>query len=270
MAELSHAFNSPSPYQPTQVLSYTTEELLQKGYLAIPYGTQEEAKLCLKINAVVETIKEFYWMNFQLIGVNVDKEGAIPPFFIHYPKENAYYAPKLKHFAFDNQFASRPDIVCHEMTHALIAYHNPLQYKGESGALDEAIADVAAIAFKQYKNTSPNDWQIGNLRNLSNIPEKFKFSTTYNLGNDFGYVHDNSLIISYTFYLASKNLSHDSTHCKLLFNIWFKSMLALGDKSFKGFRAKTIKVANEDIHTVGRIVINGISDAWEQTSPLFP
>ncbi|CAF23935.1 M4 family metallopeptidase [Candidatus Protochlamydia amoebophila] len=270
-ASLSEAFNSPSLYQETQIGSFTSGGLKQLGYLPLECKNEDERKLCSTIHGIVEEIKKFYWTTFQLVGV--DGEGKIPPFFVHYPEKNAYYAPwKKECFAFNNEFASQPDVVCHEMTHAVIENHNPLGNQGQAGALNEAIADIVAIVFKQKKclDVIDNRWKISTLRDLSQPPKQFKSVDNYNKGNDFGHVHDNSLIISHTFYLASTNLDYDPTHCDLLLGIWLKSMLELEDKTFRGFKSKTLEANEEVFFQGGSIIINAIKKAWQKTSHLFP
>ncbi|WP_320410546.1 M4 family metallopeptidase, partial [Candidatus Protochlamydia sp. W-9] len=267
-AYLSEAYGSDFPYPPIQIRSYTGEEIKQLGYQALIYNNEDEKEIYSKIHGIVETIKEFYWTTFQLVGV--DEEGTIPPFFVHYPEKNAYYALKLKHFAFNNEFASQPDVVCHEMTHAVIENHNSLGNQGEAGALNEAIADIVAIAFKRKISGIDKGWEISTFRDLSTAPKKFKSVVNYNKDNDYGYVHDNSLIISHTFYLASTSLNYDSTRCDLLLGIWFKSMLNLKDKTFTGFKSKTLEANGEVFFQGGSIIINAIKKAWQKTSHLFP
>ncbi|WP_011176496.1 M4 family metallopeptidase [Candidatus Protochlamydia amoebophila] len=111
------------------------------------------------------------------------------------------------------------------MSHAVIENHNRLGNQEETGALNEAIADTVAIAFKQKIDLTDNPWEISDIRNLSTAPKKFKSVRICTKDNDFGYMHKNNLIISHTFYLASTNLNYDSTNCDLLLGIWFKSML---------------------------------------------
>ncbi|WP_075883731.1 M4 family metallopeptidase [Candidatus Protochlamydia sp. W-9] len=267
-ANLSETYNNFSPYQATLALSYSEKEFLQKNDQIFACRTPQETKLCRKIQQTVEIVKKFYWDTFKL--VDIDEERIIPPLFSYYPKKNAYYASKLKHFAFNNEFASQPDMVCHEMTHAVFKHNNPLEYEGESGALDEAIADVVTIEFKQKVGLIDNLWKISNFCDLSTEPEPFKPANTYTNENDYGHVHQNSWIISHTFYLASKYLSHNSIDCNELFKVWFKSMLDLEDKSFSGFREMTIKVARKIFFHRREFVKEAIIDAWDQTSPLFP
>lgn len=63
-------------------------------------------------------------------------------------KENAAWMQPFDHFIFGSGgnrlggFAQALDVVAHEFTHAVISYSSNLQYVGQSGALNEHLADV--------------------------------------------------------------------------------------------------------------------------------
>lgn len=54
-------------------------------------------------------------------------------------------------------FASSLDITAHEFTHAVTQYTAGLEYRNESGALNEAFSDIIGIAIENKQN----DWLIG-------------------------------------------------------------------------------------------------------------
>ncbi len=114
-----------------------------------------------------------------------------------------------------------PDIVGHEITHALTSYTSALIYQDESGALNESFSDIFGEVIERYIRGS-NDWITGadftlppenGLRNMAN-PNDPTMETqqpdTY-LGNyyhldptDNGGVHTNSGIQNHWFYLLSE------------------------------------------------------------------
>ena len=117
------------------------------------------------------------------------------------------------------------DVIGHELSHGLVSGTANLEYKGHSGALNEAFADIMGTMFEFYMyDKHPNlfgkkDWFIGEdlgmdkpfLRsmeepNKGNQPDKFKGKHYLNPNSqmDFGGVHINSGIINYCFYLASQ------------------------------------------------------------------
>ena len=121
------------------------------------------------------------------------------------------------------------DVVGHELTHGLISNTADLEYDGESGALNEAFADIFGTAYEfwlyekynQNKNLDDDilgdsDWFIGEdlsriddfLRNMlnpleGNQPKEYKGEKWHPTNNSFdnGGVHINSGVPNYLFYL---------------------------------------------------------------------
>ncbi|KAK3376999.1 metalloprotease [Lasiosphaeria ovina] len=65
---------------------------------------------------------------------------------------------------FIHNFTGCIDVIGHEMTHAVTQYNSALEYKDESGALNEHLSDVFGIMVKQMveDETAENaDWLIG-------------------------------------------------------------------------------------------------------------
>ena len=114
------------------------------------------------------------------------------------------------------------DIVAHEFTH-MVTFHKTisgLEYKGESGALNEGFSDIFAVLVEGY-TFGKYDWCIG-----ENVELKHEYTrslkipttgadpqpTTYGKGYwldpngnlDKGGVHRNSSILSHMFYLLSE------------------------------------------------------------------
>lgn len=274
MASLTEAFSRGiSPYQQTQIFS--EKELLQLGYKPVRPENQKQQELYEKLIGTVETIKEFVWGRFKLVGI--DNQGKIPPFFVHLKENNAYYrAPSTSDhpecFKFNDHYINNPEVVCHEFTHGIIQYLNPLGNQGEGGAINESIADVVGIVLKRSRYMK-DDWKVGELRDLS---EPFtitgvreteqKYDQDGKTTNDNGNVHFNSCFLSHAFYVASTDLEKnnaDPGNTQLL-KIWLQALKELGDdkKTFLGFSKKTIKVGYRDgaVSIIGDVIRN----AWNK------
>ena len=113
------------------------------------------------------------------------------------------------------------DIIAHELSHGITGHMSDLEYKGESGALNEAFSDIMACAFEDYMYQKYRylkgckDWLIGedvclkeqSLRNFMcpnqcGQPEKCngKYYVDPKSNFDYGGVHINSGIINHLFY----------------------------------------------------------------------
>ena len=61
-------------------------------------------------------------------------------------------------------FTKCVDVIGHEMTHAVTEHTSPLDYQGQSGALNEHVSDVFGIMIKQKvenEDAANADWLIG-------------------------------------------------------------------------------------------------------------
>lgn len=58
-------------------------------------------------------------------------------------------------------FTASLDIMAHEFGHALVSLGPGLIYSGESGALNEHLADVFGVSVQQYATKNQTDWRIG-------------------------------------------------------------------------------------------------------------
>ena len=143
------------------------------------------------------------------------------------------------------------DILAHELGHSVVTGQNGLRYQGESGALNESMADVMGYAFECYMYNKLNgdtttsndifgkaDWDIGEgiylgygkkLRCLSNPLEcqqpcvvRGQYWHNTNDARDHGGVHVNSGVPNYCFYLIATSLS--PTYA---LKLWYKVLKVL-------------------------------------------
>ena len=109
------------------------------------------------------------------------------------------------------------DVVAHEFGHGFDHFESQLEYSGESGAIDESLADIWGSLVEGYaKGNSSDNWLIGEeimlldyaLRDMSN-PKNTSYRTqpdTY-LGEHWsttGSVHTNSGVMNHWFYLLAE------------------------------------------------------------------
>jgi Zn-dependent metalloprotease len=120
----------------------------------------------------------------------------------------------------------------HELTHGVTQYSGGLDYKGQSGALNESLSDVFGSLVKQYhlgQTAEQADWLIGQgmftdavngvaLRSmkapgtayddpaLGKDPQPAQMADYVETDSDNGGVHINSGIPNHAFYLAATTL----------------------------------------------------------------
>ncbi|MFA6553143.1 MAG: M4 family metallopeptidase [Patescibacteria group bacterium] len=126
---------------------------------------------------------------------------------------NAYWDGFSVNFCQDYEVL---DVVGHEYNHAVDTFAIPpegLTYAYESGALNEAYADIFGEAVQNYVEGS-SDWQMGEdlpggaLRSLSDpagggYPDRFYSPYTYCGSSDNGGVHTNNTILGHAAYLIA-------------------------------------------------------------------
>ncbi|KAF4978319.1 hypothetical protein FZEAL_5292 [Fusarium zealandicum] len=109
--------------------------------------------------------KYFKWNSID--NKNVDVISTV-----HFGKryENAFWDPERLQMVFGdggeflNNFTGCIDVIGHELTHAVTEHTSPLDYYGQSGALNEHISDVFGIMIKQKvqdERSAVADWLIG-------------------------------------------------------------------------------------------------------------
>jgi Zn-dependent metalloprotease len=128
-------------------------------------------------------------------------------------------------------------VMAHEFTHIITDQNAKLEYKGESGALNESFSDIMGISVKKWDNPSYEPWLIGdgvmvdytNVRNLKNPrmsmdgKDEPRRSAGYyqgynwydtsdtSLENDYGGVHRNSGVQNRWYFLLCEGESADNS-----------------------------------------------------------
>lgn len=115
--------------------------------------------------------------------------------------------------------ASMPDVVGHEMLHGVTDFTSRLEYRTQSGALNESYSDILGVIIANFSRPLAKwVWQIGigfdgpgtALRNLADpaLQDQPKHMRDYRTAtppytyerNDYGWVHDNSGIHNFAAY----------------------------------------------------------------------
>ena len=128
-------------------------------------------------------------------------------------------------------------VMAHEFTHIITDQNAKLEYKGESGALNESFSDIMGISVKKWNDPSYEPWLIGdglaleysNIRDMQNprmsmdgkdesrrCPGYYQGYNWYDtsdtsLQNDYGGVHRNSGIQNRWYFLLCDGESADNS-----------------------------------------------------------
>ncbi|WP_411342460.1 M4 family metallopeptidase [Paenibacillus sp. WLX1005] len=174
------------------------------------------------------------------------------------------------------------DVVAHEMTHGVIEHTANLEYENQSGALNEAIADMFGNAIQ-----GKNDWLIGEdvytpskagdaLRSMADptvYGDPAHMDQYKNLPNtedgDWGGVHTNSGIPNKTYYLLSHGGTFEGVTVNGIGNsqaiaIVYRALtLYLTSTSdFADFRA-ALTQASTDLYGAGSTQTTSVKDAFD-------
>jgi thermolysin len=166
------------------------------------------------------------------------------------PLHNAYWdGTQMK---FGEGYASALDITAHELTHAVTERTAGLEYKCQSGALNEAISDI-------FASNVDGNWEIGEdlpdgaIRDMAD-PSKGHppqpatvddFVVMENDGtafSDYGGVHYNSGIINHAYYLLVQQIGRDKAQ-RIVFRALTEHLDS--DSDFEDFRDATLAAAEE-------------------------
>ncbi|TWU75091.1 hypothetical protein ED733_006889 [Metarhizium rileyi] len=118
----------------------------------------------------VGAVLDFYKENFRWKSIDNKNCDVISSVHFGTDYENAFWDPEQLQMVFGdggeflNNFTNCIDVIGHELTHAITEHTSPLDYAGQSGALNEHISDVFGIMIKQKKEdltADKADWLIG-------------------------------------------------------------------------------------------------------------
>lgn len=191
--------------------------------------------------ANLSVVSDFY--KNVLLRDSIDNKGKEVVAYVHAQKswqawDNAEYSDDSISFG-DGKNTFKPlsyglDIVAHEYTHGVVAYTAGLIYRNQSGALNEAYADILGNLIEDDNDL---EWLIGEdvmlpgqdaaLRSMSDpgiFDQPTNVADAQYPQSDYGNVHTNSGIINRVAYLMWANgIDSKETLAKL----WYGSLLKL-------------------------------------------
>ncbi len=219
-----------------------------------------------------------------------DDAGALVSMTVHYGSDynNAFWDGTQLVFGdgdgrvFD-RFTKPVDVLAHEFSHAVVDGTASLVYRGQSGALNESVADVFASCLKQRllgQEAGKGDWLIGEgifmptiqaraLRDMAAPgtayddpelgvdPQVGHMDDYIETTEDNGGVHLNSGIPNKAFQLAA--VAVGGSAIEGAGRIWYDALVGgevSADADFAAFAAATVAVAGEHADVV--------RDAWAQ------
>lgn len=172
---------------------------------------------------------------------------------------NAYWDPNAQEMHFGEGFATL-DVTAHELTHALISATANLVYRGESGALNEAIADM-------FASNLDGNWTIGEdlpdgaIRDMSD-PEAYgqpAHVDDYVVTNlDHGGVHINSGIPNHAYYLMVEGIGRDASE-QILYRALTEHLTSTS--GFEDFRTACLLAAAE-LYGADSVQHAGVDEAF--------
>lgn len=252
-------------------------------------GPQQKQKRKLISQKEIENmsgIYDFWHENFK--RESFDAQSAIVKYYANYGKnyDNAFWDGENMVFgkgdpSYFNPFGNFIDIQSHELGHAILQYEADFIYDGQSGALNEHVADVFGICIKQWQykeNSSEASWLLGEglwvdkkfkaLRSMQAPGTAFPgddqpehMSEFYDGREDNGGVHINSGIPNKAFYHVATRLGDNSWDKPL--KIWYQTIkdqrITNKNTTFGQFAAGTYQVAKKKF---GEGVSDTVRDSW--------
>lgn len=194
---------------------------------------------------------------------NINDKGLLLSVHALKGMDNAYFSGHMMYGDGQNQFVAlgKADVTGHELGHGIVQDAAGLEYRGESGALNESMSDVFGVCFefwlyRKYNNnedekddlSGSGDWLLGEdvskagkyLRNImdpnkARQPDKYQgthWADPNNENIDYGGVHINSGITNKCFFLVAQNIGLTEA-----FRLWYRTLQSLTPtSSFTVFR----------------------------------
>ncbi|MFE0457648.1 M4 family metallopeptidase [Kitasatospora sp. NPDC058965] len=227
---------------------------------------------------------------------SVDGEGLPLQATVHYGEDydNAFWDGHRMVFGDGDRVVFRDftgciDVIGHELTHGVVQYSAALAYRGQSGALNESLADVFGSLVKQYalgQQAEDADWLIGagllgpgirgvGLRSLKapgtayddprlgRDPQPASMDGYVETDTDEGGVHLNSGIPNRAFYLTAVELG--GAAWERAGRIWYDAMTGgrlRPDADFTDFARTTVETARTRFGDGP--VVAAVAGAWKQ------
>lgn len=228
---------------------------------------------------------------------SIDNAGMRLDSYVHYGENypNAMWDGRQMIFGDGDGFlfsrlTQSIDVIAHELTHGVTQYTANLEYRGQSGALNESVSDVFGSLVKQWalsQKATDADWLIGaecwtplikgdalrsmkdpgsafddpsigkdpqpgHMRNYRNLPET--------PDEDMGGVHINSGIPNHAFYLFATKIGGFAW--ETAGQVWYEALQrSKKDANFDSFANTTFSVAGEHFDMATQ---QALQEAWDE------
>lgn len=227
---------------------------------------------------------------------SIDDRGLRLDATVHYDVnyENAFWNGDQMVYGdgdgrFFNRFTIAIDVIAHELTHGVIGYEAALEYKGESGALNESFADVFGTLVKQrslQQTVDQADWLIGTEQFTSKVqgialrslkapgtayddrvlgkdPQPAHYKDLFQGAFDDGGVHINSGIPNRAFYLAAVAIGGFAW--EKTGKIWYATLKSnlQPSSTFKDAASATVAMAGQ-LYGQDSDEQKAVQSAWQQ------
>jgi Zn-dependent metalloprotease len=194
-----------------------------------------------------------------------------------------------------NRFTIAVDVIGHELTHGVTQHTAALEYRDQSGALNEHLSDAFGIMVKQWLlglTASQSDWYIGSglfargvhgkaIRSmkapgtayddpsLGRDPQPAHMRNYVTSADDNGGVHINSGIPNHAFYLIATTLGGYAW--AVAGWIWFHVLetMLFPHAGFQDFATATVIVAGEKYGFGGKVQTT-VFNAWSRVGLNLP
>ena len=286
----SYHVNPPPPQAPREVWSIKDKsnpnKLCHDGNLN---SLHKNALICYHSSGIVDG---FFRKTFHRNTLNKSHEVAqIMKVYIEHKEifDNPYWHIDSVYFGstnlklFKKPFEQEIDILAHEFGHGFIQHSGKLEYRHQSGALNESIADTIAIMVKQFlqkQNAHESNWLMGEVfldsskglalrsfREPGKAYIKDSQEMVYRkmpIYEDHGGVHKFSCIPSKAFYLAATKMG--GYVWGDVGQSWLRAVHLTNNDDFASFAQKTQRAAKE--MKLGEGVENIIGQAWTEVGVL--
>ncbi|MDQ6423064.1 M4 family metallopeptidase [Paenibacillus sp. LHD-117] len=193
------------------------------------------------------------------------------------PYDNAFWSGDVMVYGDGSCYTCALDVIGHEMVHGITQYTSNLEYRYQSGALNESFSDIfGALIEMDFENTA-NDWVIGEdtgevVRDLAN-PELYNQPATMNdfyytsLGFDQGGVHINSGIPNHAAYLTATGIDEIGLDGKQILGQLSYDVLSnrlMPNSNFEDARDAFVSAAEDyaSVHPGTQGIVQKVKDAW--------
>lgn len=258
------------------------EQLYLSASTAATSGWDPTAVTAMK-NTI--SVYDYYKNTFNRNSIDDAEKSLITVIHFESNYNNAFWNGNLMVFGDGdgqvfNSLARCLDVTAHELTHGVVSATAGLKYENQSGALNEAYADIMAAMVDR------NDWTLGEdctvatpgyLRNMQNPslgldPQPTKMSEYRNLPNteqgDNGGVHVNNSIPSHAAYLMAEGLTNEGTGTSIgrakTEQIFYRALTTYltASAQFIDARNATLQAA-EDLYGANSAETTAVARAWD-------